>query len=504
MEQFNISFTRERGLSIFVLGAQGLTLVLGAFVFFLAPGARWLSLVFALFAILILAVWVGYLHYQYIRKPQTREKRKIEQLYQAELKETARYEHAISAASEIRQQILQDRERKVSQRQVEYAAEKEKLAQQITQAKIAETAELTQALNKLREAYFNRGMQSARLIDGQIPGVGQKMKERLALVGILNAADVSPTRLSGISGFGEAKVASVINWRNEVVNQLKYTAPRSLPKEVDQRIRAKYKTQVIEIERQALLADQQLPKDLADIDRKAKHADEENSDRENEVQNLLSLSQEQSARLVERLAAYQQITFRNYLISSMPALGSMKNLARLAGVALIAGAGLNSAVALGSTASIIAASIPTATSTPTITLTPTYTTTPSFTPTFTFTLTPSLTLTPTYTLTPTITETFTPTPTRPTATQTIRPTQTKRPADTRQPTATNAPTIIGGGISRGGGGGGSGCDPSYPTVCIPPPPPDLNCPDIPYNDFQVIGSDPHNFDRDNDGIGCET
>ena len=25
-----------------------------------------------------------------------------------------------------------------------------------------------------------------------------------------------------------------------------------------------------------------------------------------------------------------------------------------------------------------------------------------------------------------------------------------------------------------------GCDPSYPTVCIPPPPPDLDCADIPY------------------------
>jgi micrococcal nuclease len=48
------------------------------------------------------------------------------------------------------------------------------------------------------------------------------------------------------------------------------------------------------------------------------------------------------------------------------------------------------------------------------------------------------------------------------------------------------------------------CDPSYPTVCIPPPPPDLDCGDIPYRRFQVIGSDPHNFDGDHDGIGCES
>ena len=48
------------------------------------------------------------------------------------------------------------------------------------------------------------------------------------------------------------------------------------------------------------------------------------------------------------------------------------------------------------------------------------------------------------------------------------------------------------------------CDPSYPGVCIAPPPPDLDCPDIPYRNFRVVGADPHRFDSDNDGIGCET
>jgi micrococcal nuclease len=47
------------------------------------------------------------------------------------------------------------------------------------------------------------------------------------------------------------------------------------------------------------------------------------------------------------------------------------------------------------------------------------------------------------------------------------------------------------------------CHPSYPTVCIPPSPPGLDCPQIPYRRFAVVGSDPHRFDGDNDGIGCE-
>ena len=51
--------------------------------------------------------------------------------------------------------------------------------------------------------------------------------------------------------------------------------------------------------------------------------------------------------------------------------------------------------------------------------------------------------------------------------------------------------------------GRAGCDPSYPDVCIPPPPPDLDCGEIPYRRFRVLPPDPHRFDRDGDGLGCE-
>jgi hypothetical protein len=37
------------------------------------------------------------------------------------------------------------------------------------------------------------------------------------------------------------------------------------------------------------------------------------------------------------------------------------------------------------------------------------------------------------------------------------------------------------------------CDPSYP-----------DCRDIPYRRFRVLRPDPHHFDSDRDGIGCES
>lgn len=65
---------------------------------------------------------------------------------------------------------------------------------------------------------------------------------------------------------------------------------------------------------------------------------------------------------------------------------------------------------------------------------------------------------------------------------------------TRAPTVaprTAAPTIR------------ANCDASYPTVCIAPAPPDLDCGDIPFRRFTVRAPDPHHFDADKDGIGCE-
>jgi micrococcal nuclease len=49
---------------------------------------------------------------------------------------------------------------------------------------------------------------------------------------------------------------------------------------------------------------------------------------------------------------------------------------------------------------------------------------------------------------------------------------------------------------------GGGCDPGY-DPCIPPYPPDLDCGDVD-GPIQVTGDDPHGFDADGDGIGCDS
>ena len=47
------------------------------------------------------------------------------------------------------------------------------------------------------------------------------------------------------------------------------------------------------------------------------------------------------------------------------------------------------------------------------------------------------------------------------------------------------------------------CSSAYPQKCIPPAPPVLKCKDVGQKNFLVLPPDPHNFDPDGNGIGCE-
>jgi micrococcal nuclease len=66
-------------------------------------------------------------------------------------------------------------------------------------------------------------------------------------------------------------------------------------------------------------------------------------------------------------------------------------------------------------------------------------------------------------------------------------------ADDAGPPTADAPSLA-----------GPGCDPSYPDVCIPPAPPDLDCGDVAARWFTVLPPDPHRFDANSDGVGCES
>lgn len=87
----------------------------------------------------------------------------------------------------------------------------------------------------------------------------------------------------------------------------------------------------------------------------------------------------------------------------------------------------------------------------------------------------------------------------PTATPTAVRTPTSTPTAAR--TTTPTPTVV--PAPQPPPQPKANCSPAYPTICIPPPPPDLDCRDIGARRFKVLPPDPHRFDGDHDGIGCE-
>lgn len=62
-----------------------------------------------------------------------------------------------------------------------------------------------------------------------------------------------------------------------------------------------------------------------------------------------------------------------------------------------------------------------------------------------------------------------------------------------------------GGTGAGGSTTSGNCHPAYPDDCIPPAPPDLDCGDISRRvRVDHAHGDPHRFDADKDGWGCES
>ena len=93
-----------------------------------------------------------------------------------------------------------------------------------------EQAEVNETLKKAQDAHIEKGLASSALKHANIPGLGPKLKERLAGYGVVSAAQVG-RNLSRIPGFGQDKQQALMDWRGEVLVRLEGTKPISLSNE---------------------------------------------------------------------------------------------------------------------------------------------------------------------------------------------------------------------------------------------------------------------------------
>jgi hypothetical protein len=377
-----------------------------------------------LFAFLAVLLW---LYSRYRELPLVREKRELERLL-------AKFQKGIQSETRLIQAAIR-------QREVLFQAEKD---------------EIQKALQALQRNHMEDGLAAAQIGEATIPGIGPKLKERLATYGVTNAANVTE-KIAQLPGFGEAKHQALMNWRASVRAELESTRPHALPHEQLEVLKQKY---------QAL--------------------QDRNDAGERKARGSKQILDHELTSFQPRIQHLAPLTFLNYLSQSLASRGVV---AGLLAILLIVSQVVSSVSALTSTAASLLASIPLTGATPV--------------PTETLTQIP--TVTRTHAPTATLTKTFTASPTSATntSTATVQASQTNLPAFTSTLAATLTPLPVLQPTDTPEIPVSGNCDPAYPGVCIPPAPPDLDCADVPYRNFQVLSPDPHNFDRDADGLGCE-
>jgi len=627
--RFNRDSSRERRLVRYALTAEIIalpTVVVLLILFGSVP--HWLTLVLAILSMGALVGLGIYLYLIYRQDPVVLEKRTLLESATSVAAEARRIQSRLGRTATARRKIAEEAEVAVRNRKAEHERRMASLSGRRSTLKTDQEQEIERALGEIRAQHMSSGLRAAVIADAKIPGVGPALKQRLISTGITSAANVSMVTVSGLPGFGEAKVSAVLGWRASVEATLRSVLPGAIPPEQEAGILQKYAKLLTGIQEEETAADRDLADDLTAIRQQEVNRQSANDQEEAELRDRAGVTAAKQDELAARLAPYKAIAFRSFVTSVLPGAGS--NRLAIGGVGalvvFLGGFCFQGAAALASIGGIVADSIPTFT--PTVTLTPTLTRTltatttltPTRTLTATITLTPTISLTPTITPTPTITGT--PTATLPAsvsvacvpsdskrevgdvvsvvdgdtikvridgvvysvryigvdspesgapiayeATQKNRelvegrtvtlivdvsetdrydrllryvmagdvfvnnelvfyglaqskayppdtacqgtfdetqrmarsakrgmwaPTPTALPAPTRAPFAP-APPVPGGN-----------CSPAYPSVCIPPPPPDLDCGDISFRRFTVLSPDPHNFDADGDGVGCES
>lgn len=114
----------------------------------------------------------------------------------------------------------------------------------------SENTELANALQRVQQEFLEGQLKMHSLYSASIEGIGEKLKCRLRMSGINNAADVT-SRMRHVDGIGDVKRQSLLNWRQRLETQIRSRMPQMLPTSTAAAVRSQYaqKRNAIEIEK---------------------------------------------------------------------------------------------------------------------------------------------------------------------------------------------------------------------------------------------------------------
>ena len=197
-----------------------------------------LALVISFLTLFVFVAVILWLYVRYGHLPIVRQKRGLERL-------VFKFERNVQVEQNNRQAAIKERRRL-------FQAEKD---------------EINTALKTLQRNHIENGLANASIKEAAIPGIGPKLKERLAGYGILSAAHVS-NRIAQLPGFGVAKCHALLGWRSSVVAKLESTKPAALPNEQLETIKQKYEElqdKYNAVEKKALASEELLEHELMSL-----------------------------------------------------------------------------------------------------------------------------------------------------------------------------------------------------------------------------------------------
>lgn len=223
-----------------------------------------------------------------------REKRENDDV-QATLKKT------IASIESRRRALDQDELSRMGTLRADIGAKVNSLNNQIASLASLESTEIARELTTLQNRHIENYLKNRRITEAPLAGLRytsrSNLEQALYARGIYTAYDISYSRVDAVYGFGPKRTQTLVNWRNQIEQQARFTMPRDINPDAKNAIRSKYVSQKDLLERQR------------DIEQ-AKFLTEEKSIRDRVRQGRQTLESEESTVQTQAVQRIQGISRR--------------------------------------------------------------------------------------------------------------------------------------------------------------------------------------------------
>jgi len=119
-------------------------------------------------------------------------------------------------------------------------AQRASIQRQIQEIDAAWQSEVSNRLAALQREHVFHHLRGAYIEIANIPGLSPTLKIALRVDGMTTAEDVSFARVQRTRGFGDKRTSAVMNWRREIENAARLSAPTSLSRDEEQQIASRF------------------------------------------------------------------------------------------------------------------------------------------------------------------------------------------------------------------------------------------------------------------------